>query len=202
VLSWCALRGRCRHCRQPISWTYPATEIAFAAVAAAVVWRHGPGWATLALAIVGLGAVMAARVDLVAQRLPNPITLVTAVGALGVFTVAAATSGVWGDLIRAVTVAAVAAVVALAVHLATRGALGEGDVKFAPLVWLGLGWLGWGAAFVGYLITAAVAFGFALTQMLRMRRWRAGRVPLGPALAAGMVLTVVLDLHWPAELRP
>ena len=30
VLSWIVLRGRCRHCRSPISWQYPFVELATA----------------------------------------------------------------------------------------------------------------------------------------------------------------------------
>jgi leader peptidase (prepilin peptidase)/N-methyltransferase len=30
LLSWIILRARCRHCQQPISWRYPAVELAFA----------------------------------------------------------------------------------------------------------------------------------------------------------------------------
>jgi leader peptidase (prepilin peptidase)/N-methyltransferase len=42
VVSWIALRGRCRHCRAPIPVRYPLVELAtggvFAAIAAAIVW--------------------------------------------------------------------------------------------------------------------------------------------------------------------
>lgn len=32
VLSWLALRGRCRYCKKPISWQYPIVELTMAAV--------------------------------------------------------------------------------------------------------------------------------------------------------------------------
>lgn len=41
ILSWFYLRGRCRHCRAPFSWRYPAMEAAVAAAftaLAAVQW--------------------------------------------------------------------------------------------------------------------------------------------------------------------
>lgn len=38
VLSWLALRGRCRFCRGPIPWQNLVLEIAMAALGAAAVW--------------------------------------------------------------------------------------------------------------------------------------------------------------------
>lgn len=61
VLSWILLRGRCRFCAAPISWFYPAIEIAALAVAAwaatrtsgAAFWAScALGWLLLTLAII------------------------------------------------------------------------------------------------------------------------------------------------------
>ena len=42
VLSWVALRGRCRQCSAPISVQYPLVELATGVTWAALVWLHGP----------------------------------------------------------------------------------------------------------------------------------------------------------------
>jgi leader peptidase (prepilin peptidase)/N-methyltransferase len=156
--------------------------------------------ASFALVLTCLGVAMAARIDLVTQTLPNPILAATAIAGIAMFSLAAFTSANWTDLVRGLTAAALAFVVALGVYALTRGGLGEGDVKFAPLIWLPLGWLGWGAAFAGYLVAAAVALLFAVTIAVRQRRWRGVKLPLGPALASGVIIVVILDLHWPPEL--
>ena len=41
VLSWIALRGRCRRCRRPISLRYPLVELATGAIFAAAVLIFG-----------------------------------------------------------------------------------------------------------------------------------------------------------------
>jgi leader peptidase (prepilin peptidase)/N-methyltransferase len=51
VLSWLALRARCRQCRAPISMRYPLGELAVAAIWAGAVWWWGPVWDALAAAI-------------------------------------------------------------------------------------------------------------------------------------------------------
>jgi leader peptidase (prepilin peptidase) / N-methyltransferase len=40
IVSWVALRGRCRTCRTGISWRYPAVELAIGVLWAAVVWQE------------------------------------------------------------------------------------------------------------------------------------------------------------------
>jgi leader peptidase (prepilin peptidase)/N-methyltransferase len=37
-------RGRCRHCQQPISKSFPLVEVVTAAALALLVWRHGVTW--------------------------------------------------------------------------------------------------------------------------------------------------------------
>jgi leader peptidase (prepilin peptidase) / N-methyltransferase len=44
VLSWLALRGRCRTCATPISVQYPLVELLTALLFLACVWRFGFGW--------------------------------------------------------------------------------------------------------------------------------------------------------------
>ena len=45
VLSFLALRARCRYCRAPISWRYPGVELLTGLLFAAVAWRFGAGGA-------------------------------------------------------------------------------------------------------------------------------------------------------------
>jgi leader peptidase (prepilin peptidase)/N-methyltransferase len=42
LLSWLALRGRCRTCHEQISWRYPLVELAVGVLWAYVVWRAFP----------------------------------------------------------------------------------------------------------------------------------------------------------------
>jgi leader peptidase (prepilin peptidase) / N-methyltransferase len=44
VLSWIFLRGRCRHCGNPISIQYPLVELAVGLIWAGVAWRFGADW--------------------------------------------------------------------------------------------------------------------------------------------------------------
>lgn len=47
VLSWVLLRGRCRHCSEPVSVQYPLIELATGLVWAGVFTLYGPTWEAL-----------------------------------------------------------------------------------------------------------------------------------------------------------
>jgi leader peptidase (prepilin peptidase) / N-methyltransferase len=75
VLSWLWLRGRCRDCGAPISWRYPAFELATGLVFAAIAWRYGPSleallWMGFAAALLAAGAI-----DFEHQIIPDEISL-------------------------------------------------------------------------------------------------------------------------------
>lgn len=78
VLSWLALRGRCRTCGQSISPRYPLVELLFAVLFALVAWRwppfDHPGATLLFLAALAM-VTMAAIIDLDHYVLPDALTL-------------------------------------------------------------------------------------------------------------------------------
>ncbi len=83
ILSWLALRGRCRNCKQPISVRYPLVEALMAALFVVLVWRWSPldyGWAVLPLLVVVAMLTMAAIIDIDHFILPDVLTF----GALAV----------------------------------------------------------------------------------------------------------------------
>jgi leader peptidase (prepilin peptidase)/N-methyltransferase len=43
ILSYVFLRGRCRHCKAPVSLRYPAVELLVGAASVIAYLRHGPG---------------------------------------------------------------------------------------------------------------------------------------------------------------
>ncbi|MGB2711042.1 MAG: prepilin peptidase, partial [Conexibacter sp.] len=84
VLSWLALRGRCRDCRAPISVRYPAVEAVSAALAIGVVLTNdGADELLLGLVLVAL-LVPIALIDLDHRIIPNALTLAGALAALAI----------------------------------------------------------------------------------------------------------------------
>ena len=75
LVSFLALRGRCRACRAAISWQYPLVELITGIAFALVVWRFGVTWQAFA-ALVFTGFVIAmSGIDLRTTLLPDGLTL-------------------------------------------------------------------------------------------------------------------------------
>ncbi len=75
LVSWLALRGRCRYCKARISWQYPLVELLTAVASAVVAWRFGFGWELAAGLAFTWVLVAASGIDVRTQLLPDQLTL-------------------------------------------------------------------------------------------------------------------------------
>ncbi|NCT66727.1 MAG: prepilin peptidase [Rhodanobacteraceae bacterium] len=75
LLSWLALRGRCRYCKAPISWQYPLVELLSALASAAIAWKFGFGWPLAAGLVFTWMLIAASGIDARTQLLPDQLTL-------------------------------------------------------------------------------------------------------------------------------
>jgi leader peptidase (prepilin peptidase)/N-methyltransferase len=75
VVSWAVLRGRCRHCRAPISARYPAVEALTAVLFALTFWLHSGLTLSLPFDLAFVAAIIAlVFIDAEHMLLPNAIT--------------------------------------------------------------------------------------------------------------------------------
>ncbi len=75
LLSWLALRGRCRSCRKPISAQYPLVELLTALLFLACAWRFGFGWKGFGALLLTSFLVALSGIDLRTKLLPDQLTL-------------------------------------------------------------------------------------------------------------------------------
>ena len=75
VLSYLALRGRCRHCKTPISPQYPLVELVTMLLVLACVWRFGFGWRGFGAMVLSSFLVALSGIDLRTRLLPDQLTL-------------------------------------------------------------------------------------------------------------------------------
>jgi leader peptidase (prepilin peptidase) / N-methyltransferase len=192
VLGWFLLRGRCRHCREPISWRYPLVEALTAVLAVAVVLgKHSAHDVVRGLVLVGI-LVPIALIDLDHRVIPNRITAPAAAVAIAIG-LALKPAGVPEQLIAG----AAAAGFLLAFVLAYPRGMGMGDVKLAGVLGLFLGRSVAMALFVAVIVGTVV--GAAVMARVGVERGRKTAVPFGPFLAFGGVVALLAGapiLHW------
>lgn len=188
VLSWLALRGRCRDCDGRISWRYPAVELGTAALFLVVGWRFGLDTYLPAALVLVSGGLALLMVDLDRQRLPFAMT-----GTLALLVVAGLAFDVSAGSVELAASSLLSVALWLAVYggvwLVTAGrGMGLGDVALAPVLGLALGWLGWGPSLVGLLGGFVIGAAVGMALMLLGRAGRRTRVPHGPSMLAGAAL--------------
>lgn len=181
VMSYLALRGRCRDCGVQISARYPAVELATGLLFGAAAYRFGPE-PELAHALVFVCALVAlAGTDLEHQLLPNAIVLPAL--ALGlILSIVVDPEGWWTYPVAALAVGGSL----LALALVYPGGMGMGDVKMGAMLGAFLGGYAALAVFAGAL-AGALTWG-ALT--LTGRAGRGTRLPFGAFMALGGLAAV------------
>lgn len=190
VLSWLALRGRCRNCHSPISVRYPLVELAGATLFAGAAARLGYNWDLPAFLVLLASLLALACIDLERLVLPKRIVYPTLVMVALLLLFAAIVTGEWHNLLVAVICAVTWFTLFFAMNAASPRILGFGDVRLAPILGLALGWLGWRYVVLGFfsanLIGAVI--GIALIATKRMSRHQ--QIPYGVFLALGAALAI------------
>ena len=204
VVSFLALRGRCRTCGASIGvrvlWVELATGVLFAWTASRVSLSDWRGLLHLVVVSAYFAVLIAVTVTDLEHGLILDKVIYPAI-ALALIEILLAGPQMWPS--RVLGGAVGAGVIALIIWLSSEG-MGWGDAKLAGFIGLITGWPGVGFA----LFLAFVVGGLVAGVLLATGRKRRGQtVALGPFLAAGgaVLLLVGTDaalnvFHWLARL--
>jgi leader peptidase (prepilin peptidase)/N-methyltransferase len=189
VLSWLVLRGRCRSCRAPIAWRYPAVEAANGALWLALAVARGPHVETLVAMLLVSALVVLSLIDLEHQLLPDAITLPgTAFGMAASFLPGSPVVPLESALAAAGGYFAFAAVAFAWKKLRRIDALGEGDWKMAAM--LG-SFLGWERLLLTVLLASASGALVGVVAMITRRGGWQSKLPLGTFLGVAGIAMVL-----------
>lgn len=164
--------------------TLAALGAVFTAAAAA---QHG--WTASVSLLVLVPATAAATVDAHEQRLPDPLTVATAIVVTIELAVLIASGHDSGP--RGAVAFAAAAAVCLAAKATLPEAIGWGDVKLAPSLAALLAAHGWPALYTGLLTWSALVLTTAIVGNARRRP--AEIVAYGPALVGGTACAIAFS---------
>ena len=187
IVSWLALRGKCRACKTPISARYPLVELATALLFLACAWTFGPTVQILAAMLFCAVLVALTGIDLDTQLLPDQLTLpLLWIGLLlNVF-------GLFTRLPDAVIGAAAGYLTLWSVYwlfklITGREGMGYGDFKL--LAALGA-WFGWQALPMLLLVSSVVGAVVGIAILVVQKKGRNTAIAFGPYLAIAGLITL------------
>ena len=191
VISWLALRGKCRTCSNAISPLYPLIELATAAMMCALVYLTPEYFAAYFVLFSAL--IINTRSDLETMLISRATTLwlipvalaCAAAGLLPISLLASAAGCLFG-------LGVLYGASWLFRRATGQDGLGQGDVDLLALIGAFTGIAGaWWSLTIASVLGSAIGIAYlAFTGKGRMTR-----IPFGPFLAAGAVAYVLLGQH-------
>lgn len=200
LLSFALLLGKCRACKKPIRWRYPALELLSGLWAFGLALKYGPSAVWALYMLVGGILLVASFIDFDAYILPDFLTLPGAAIALAgaYFILRPALGG--PSLVDSLIGGLAGAGVFLALQRIYRKlkgveGLGTGDIKL--MLMLGA-LLGWRPLPIAITAGAVSALGASVYYLLKPNAPALQTmVPFGPFLSLGAMLYILFgDYYW------
>ncbi|MEO8259360.1 MAG: prepilin peptidase [Acidobacteriota bacterium] len=195
IISYLALRGRCRSCRAPISARYPIIEALTAAMFALGWWYWGPGVLLASRLVLGCALIVLFEIDREHLLLPHAITLPGIVVGLAfsVFTEPGWPAAVLGTLVGGGTLLGLGSVYFWLRH---EEGLGMGDFKMLAMIGA---FLGWRLVLVTLMLASLTGSIVGLLLIVRRRGSMKSALPFGTFLALGAAAAAAVGdslLNW------
>jgi len=190
VISYLLLGGRCRNCKAKISARYPLVEALNAFLYAVIVWRYGIGWNSVVYAVLCSSLIVITFIDLDFQIIPDRITLA------GIPLGLVAGSFLLNDpFMRAELLGYKVSLIGLfaggglfyLVAVLSRGGMGGGDIKMMAMVGA---MMGWKSVLLTTLLGSLGGSLIGVFLMIFKGRGRKTKIPFGPFLALGTLVTL------------
>ncbi len=193
VLSFVALRGKCRYCRAPISWQYPLVELLTAALFGAIAWQYGVtmvGW----IGVIGAAwfivlGVIDGKHGIVPDRVSVPALVVIGIlqlARVADFGKASLSTDVARDALAYLLAAGIGAAWFAVQWVVSRGRwVGTGDIRLGALMGL---YLGMPHTIIALFLAYVIGSAWAVVLLVRKRVTLKSAIPFGTFLAAASIL--------------
>ena len=202
LISYLILLGKCRRCGEKISLRYPAVELLNGLLYAAVLLYFCGGWQLPVLFAFVSAMVVITFIDLDFQIIPDVITLpgmiIGLAAATFLFPDPFAKYALLGFMNSIIGLLA-GGVSFYLIAILSRGGMGGGDVKMMAMVGAFTGWKG---VFLTTLVGSLAGSLVGIALMVFKGKGRKTKVPFGPFLALGSLVTLflgrmILDWYFP-----
>ena len=196
ILSYIALKGKCRHCSASIALRYPLVELISAAFALGVYLKYGLSFDTLIYYAFIATLLVITFIDIDHQIIPDVITL----PGIPIFFAAsfALTQITFVESLIGIVVGGGSLfLVAWLYHLLTKKeGMGGGDIKLLAMIGAVIGWKG---VLFTIFVASAVGTLVGMLIILKTRKTMKLAVPFGPFLALGGISYILFGpqlINW------
>lgn len=161
-------------------------------VVVVLVARTSDIYASMAFCLLGVALVALALIDIRTYRLPREISYGTLGLGAPLLAISAIVHGNGNQVWRLVIGAGSAVAVIGGLYVASRGGLGDGDVRLSPLLGAYLGWISPQALVGGLMMSFVFGAVYGVTVMIVTKADRRTALPFGPFMALGTILAIGL----------
>lgn len=185
LLSYIFSKGKCRYCGEKISPRYPLTELGLAVIFVAVFLRYGFTLYTLDIMVLASCLFTLSLIDLDTMTIPDRFLIIPAVCQLVYAYYYGGFASVWYALWHGLTLGGAVLLISLFMDkVLKKESMGGGDIKLLFVLGLFLD-------LPECLLLLVFSCVFGLVMALLLRRSEKA-FPFGPALSAGMLLTLMV----------
>lgn len=186
VLSYLCLKGKCRYCGKKISLRYPGVELLTGLLLVGIYFRYGLTFDFFKYGILTLFLIVIALIDYDTTDVYSCIVYPgIAVGIIFAILERVMYSGSLGNYIIG---GAIGFVIIGGIYLLTGG-FGAGDIEIAVLCGV---FLGWKLEIYFILIAFIIGGAMGITLILAKKKSKTDYMPLGPSLAIGAYIALLM----------
>lgn len=194
VISFLLLGGKCRDCKQKISWRYPLVETATCLLSVIIAIHFGMTMQAVMAIVLTWGLIVLTMIDYDHQLLPDNITLPFLW--LGIIcNMAGLYTDIYSSLFGAIFGYLALWIVYISFKLLTgKEGMGHGDFKLLSMIGA---WLGWQFLPLVIIISSLLGTIVGLSLIIFRSRKKSQPIPFGPylALAGWIALLYGNELH-------
>ena len=188
VLSYLFLRGKCSNCNAKISLRYPLIEILTTLIFLLLYCYYGLTIQTLLLCVLFSTVIIITFIDIDVQLIPNELIIIGLIP-VSIYIIIPGLSNIWMHLLGAVCLSGLFLLIGyIGKILYKEDSMGMGDVKYAFVIGLLLGWKSGILAFgISFISAAILIFIYLVTKKLKSRQ----KIPFGPFMSIGLLIALI-----------